>query len=108
MGATLLTSDRLGVAAALRVIIGHGDADRAGVAGRVVAGRQAIIEVLVLDAESRPGPSWPLIDVIVSTAESVDELNVSSTFSVAMPAALRMAGMRTSSRWRCSGRPSRR
>ena len=32
-------------------------------------------------------PVRPLIDVIVSTAESVDELNVSPTLSVAMPAA---------------------
>ena len=42
----------VGVAAALRVVIGHGDADRAGVAGRVVAGREAVIEVLVLDREA--------------------------------------------------------
>ena len=48
---------RLGVAAALGVVVGDRDADGAGVAGRVVARCQAVVEVLVLDAESRPGRS---------------------------------------------------
>ena len=51
-GRTLLTMTSCVVAVAVRVIVGNRDADRADVAGRVVAGCEAIIEVLVLDAEA--------------------------------------------------------